>query len=148
MRKYSLCLLWLLIAAALLSACGGETAQGPAERMSVREALAGLEDNVGKEIEVKGYPVAYFYSFTYSGKRIYNVYFSDTPEDFFGSIEAVEELKDDWIEAIVHEEDELWQDVRGVFEENEEPQPLILRFLSKKGKRAEIYYEFLQHIAE
>ncbi len=140
MRGFKNLLAVLMLAAILLSACGGK-AEEPAAPVSVRTALDTMEENLGEKVCVQGFPVAFFYSYTYSGKKVFSIYFSDSPEEYFGEIERVEELRDGWIEAICRENDELWQSVREIFEGKREIEEYRLLFKVEKSHTG-IYYDF------
>ena len=136
-------LILLLALTLLLSACGGAAGKN-LEPVSVVAALETLEENLGKEICVRGFPVAYFYSYNYKGDLLYSVYFSDTPEDFFGEIEEPEEVRENWVEVIVKEKDELWQAVKDVFDRTRETEELLVRLKGVKGTfTGSCFYDFL-----
>ena len=145
MRKTRAILAALLLAAALLTACGGKTAETPGEPISVREAVDAVEENLGRTVCVRGWPVAFFYSYTYSGAKVFSIYFSDSPADFYGEIETVEEVNESWVEAIVHEDNDLWQSVKGIFDGKRETEEYLLLLKGTKSKLTGAhYYDFVE----
>lgn len=142
MRKLWSILSGLLIAAVFLAACGGGAGE-PAELIDVRTALETMEENLGREVCVRGFPVAYFYSYTYSGAKVYSIFFSDSAEDFYGEVESVEEVRDGWLETIVHEDDSLWQSVREIFNAKRELEEYKLLLKGTKSYISGVYYDFV-----
>ncbi len=130
----------LLCLALLLSACGGAE---PQETISVEKAIETVEENLGDKVCVSGYPVAFFYAYTYSGSRVYSIYFSDASEDFFGEIEATEDVGDGWLEVVVKEKSPLWQALRDVFEGEKALQPCTLLLKGVKSRLSGHYYDFV-----
>ena len=144
MQKKSVILLWLLIAAALLCACGGGRSTGqPAETISVRTAKETIADNQKREVCVSGYPVAFFLSYTYTGAKMYNVYFSDRAEDYFGELEASEEISDEWLEVICKEKDPLWKSMREIFEGEQATEQYRILLKGTKSHVSGYYYDFV-----
>ena len=80
MHKSRCFLAALLVAAVCMSGCGGKQEETP-EPISVQAALETVEENLGRSVCVRGYPVAFFYSYTYSGAKVFSIYFADTPAE-------------------------------------------------------------------
>ena len=132
----------LLCMALLLAACGGGAADP--EPISVSTALETLEENQGEKVCVKAFPVAFFYSYTYRGTKVYSIYFSDSAEDFYGEIESVEELQDGWLEVVVREKSPLWLGVREVFEEGSALVEYNVLLKGTKSRLSGLYYDFVE----
>ncbi len=143
MRLFRSLLAVLMLAAVFLSACGGG-AKEPMPAISVRAALDSLEENQGEKVCVKGFPVAFFYSYTYRGTKVYSIYFSDSAEDFYGEIESVEELRDGWLEVVVREKSPLWQSVREIFEKGSALAEYNVLLKGTKTRLSGFYYDFVE----
>ncbi|MBR4158380.1 MAG: hypothetical protein IKR07_05660 [Oscillospiraceae bacterium] len=144
MHKSRCFLAALLVAAVCMSGCGGKQEETP-EPISVQAALETVEENLGRSVCVRGYPVAFFYSYTYSGAKVFSIYFADTPAEFYGEIETVEEVNEAWVEAIVHEDNELWKSVKDVFDGKRETEEYLLLLKGAKSRiTGAYYYDFLE----
>lgn len=142
MRLFRSLLALLMLAAVFLSACGGGAGVSvPA--ISVRAALDTLEENLGEKVCVRGFPVAFFYSYTYRGTKVYSIYFSDSAEDYYGEIESVEELRDGWLEVVVREKSPLWLSVREIFEQGRALEEYKVLLKGTKSRLSGFYYDFV-----
>ena len=142
MQKRMIILSTFLLVVLLLSACGGKT-EVTAEPISVQRALETTEENLGSKICVRGYPVAFFYSYTLSGSKVYSIYFSDSAEDFYGEIESTEELGEGWLEVVVREKNVLWKTVKAFFDEDGQTQPVSMLLECVESRISGIYYDFV-----
>ena len=103
-----------------------------------------MEENFGSKVCVRGYPVAFFYSYTYSGGKVYSIFFSDSAEDYYGEIETTEEVRDDWLEVVVAEKNTLWQTVKSFFGEAGETQEIQMLLKGVKSRISGFYYDFVK----
>ena len=142
MRLFRSLLAVLMLAAVFLSACGG-AATDP-EPIDVRTALDTVEENQGEKVCVRGFPVAFFYSYTYRGTKVYSIFFSDSAEDYYGEIENVEELRDGWLEVVVREKSPLWLSVREIFEKGSALEEYRVLLKGTKSRVSGFYYDFVR----
>ena len=136
-------IIWMLIFC-LLSACGIVWLGDANNPVDIEYALENIKDYYGKDVYIKGYPVAYYELYSFTG-LIIQVYFSDNPSEYIGKIDSLSDVQENWIHARTYENEALWQYTDRIFTGDSKPELLILVFRAYKDKTFGDYYEFVDY---